>query len=251
MILGFPIARVEISKEKSVVYHPEYKGVRLDIYAQDEEQTCYNVEMQAASRPHLGKRSRYYHSQMDMDLLLSGRDYEDLPPAYVIFVCDFDPFGEAKYRYTFRTQCEESAKVKFEDGRTIIFLSTHGKNESEVPEELVTLLQYMREDVNGSEREYHDSYVERLQKFIREVKSNREMEERFMVFEEMLREERAEGRTEDRKETLLLYLQNLGTVPESLCERIEKEEDFEVLKRWTELAFQSKSLEEFEEKMSL
>ena len=130
-------------------------------------------------------------------------------------------------------------------------MSTHGKNESEVPEELVTLLQYMREDVNGSEREYHDSYVERLQKFIREVKSNREMEERFMVFEEMLREERAEGRTEDRKETLLLYLQNLGTVPESLCERIEKEEDFEVLKRWTELAFQSKSLEEFEEKMSL
>ena len=44
MVLGFPIARVEISKEKSVVYHPEYKGVRLDIYAQDEEQTCYNVE---------------------------------------------------------------------------------------------------------------------------------------------------------------------------------------------------------------
>ena len=35
MVLGFPIARVEISKEKSVVYHPEYKGVRLDIYAQD------------------------------------------------------------------------------------------------------------------------------------------------------------------------------------------------------------------------
>ncbi|MFQ9418979.1 MAG: PD-(D/E)XK nuclease family transposase [Lachnospiraceae bacterium] len=71
MVLGFPIARVEISKEKSVVYHPEYKGVRLDIYAQDEEQTCYNVEMQAASTPHLGKRSRYYHGQMDMDLLLS------------------------------------------------------------------------------------------------------------------------------------------------------------------------------------
>ena len=86
MVLGFPIARVEISKEKSVVYHPEYKGVRLDIYAQDEEQTCYNVEMQAASTPHLGKRSRYYHGQMDMDLLLSGRDYEDLPPAYVILI---------------------------------------------------------------------------------------------------------------------------------------------------------------------
>ena len=250
-VLQIPIDHVEISKEKSIVYHPEYKGVRLDVYAKDENQTRYNVEMQVQKKPALGKRSRYYQSQMDMELLLAGEDYAELPNTYVIFICDFDPFGEKKYQYTFQIACRESSEVNLEDGRTIIFLSTHGKNESEVPEELVTLLQYMREDVNGSEREYHDSYVERLQKFIREAKSNREMEERFMVFEEMLRDERAEGRTEDRKETLLLYLQNLGTVPESLCERIEKEEDFEVLKRWTELAFQSKSLEEFEEKMSL
>ena len=266
-VLQIPIDHVEISKEKSIVYHPEYKGVRLDVYAKDENQTRYNVEMQVQKKPALGKRSRYYQSQMDMELLLAGEDYAELPNTYVIFICDFDPFGEEKYQYTFQIACRESSEVNLEDGRTIIFLSTHGKNESEVPEELVTLLQYMREDVNGSEREYHYSYVERLQKFIREVKSNREMEERFMVFEEMLREERAEGRlegreegrtegreegrTEDRKETLLLYLQNLGTVPESLCIRIQKEEDFEVLKQWTKLAFQSKSLEEFEEKISL
>lgn len=262
-VLQIPIDHVEISKEKSIVYHPEYKGVRLDVYAKDENQTRYNVEIQVQKKPALGKRSRYYQSQMDMELLLAGEDYAELPNTYVIFICDFDPFGEEKYQYTFQIACRESSEVNLEDGRTIIFLSTHGKNKNEVPEELVTLLQYMREDVNGSEREYHDSYVERLQKFIREVKSNREMEERFMVFEEMLREERAEGRlegraegrtegrTEDRKETLLLYLQNLGTVPESLCIRIQKEEDFEVLKQWTKRAFQSKSLEEFEEKISL
>lgn len=66
MVLGFPIARVEISKEKSVVYHPEYKGVRLDIYAQDEEQTCYNVEMQAASTPHLGKKRKSTRHMMSL-----------------------------------------------------------------------------------------------------------------------------------------------------------------------------------------
>ena len=265
-VLQIPIDHVEISKEKSIVYHPEYKGVRLDVYAKDENQTRYNVEMQVQKKPALGKRSRYYQSQMDMELLLAGEDYAELPNTYVIFICDFDPFGEEKYQYTFQIACRESSEVNLEDGRTIIFLSTHGKNESEVPEELVTLLHYIREDVDGSEREYHDSYVERLQKFIREVKSNREMEERFMVFEEMLRDERAEGRAEgiaegraeglalrleNAKSTLLLYLKNLGTVQESLCERIEKEEDFEVLKQWTQLAFQSKSLEEFEEKISL
>ena len=31
--LGIKIARVEVSKEKSIVYNPEYKGVRLDVYA--------------------------------------------------------------------------------------------------------------------------------------------------------------------------------------------------------------------------
>ena len=262
-VLQIPIDHVEISREKSIVYHPEYKGVRLDVYAKDENQTRYNVEMQVQKKPNLGKRSRYYQSQMDMEMLLAGEDYSELPNTYVIFICDFDPIGENKYRYTFRAKCEELPEMNLEDGRTIVFLNTHGQNESEVPKELVTLLHYIREDVEGSEREYHDAYVERLQKFIREVKSNREMEERFMVFEEMLRDERAEGReegraegrtegrTEDRKETLLLYLQNLGTVPKSLCERIEKEEDFEALKRWTQLAFQSKSLEEFEEKISL
>ena len=265
-VLQIPIDHVEISKEKSIVYHPEYKGVRLDVYAKDGNQTRYNVEMQVQKKPALGKRSRYYQSQMDMEMLLAGEDYAELPNTYVIFICDFDPIGEGKYRYTLRIKCEESAEAEFEDGRTVVFLNTHGKNEGEVPKELVTLLHYIREDVDGSEKEFHDSYVERLQKFIREVKSNREMEERFMIFEEMLRDERAEGRAEgiaegreeglalrleNAKSTLLLYLKNLGTVQESLCERIEKEEDFEVLKQWTQLAFQSKSLEEFEEKISL
>ena len=47
LVLDFPIARVEVSKEKCIVYHPAYKGVRLDVYAKDENQTHYNVEMQA------------------------------------------------------------------------------------------------------------------------------------------------------------------------------------------------------------
>ena len=250
-VLQIPIDRVEISKEKSIVYHPEYKGVRLDVYVKDEKQTRYNVEMQVEKKPALGKRSRYYQSQMDMEMLLSGEDYAELPNTYVIFICDFDPFGEGKYRYTLRMKCEESAEVKFVDGRTIVFLNTHGKNESEVPKELVTLLNYIREDVEGSEREFHDSYVERLQKFIREVKADREMEERFMIFEEMLKDERAEGRVEGCKETLLLYLQNLGTVSETICDKIQSQQELEVLKQWTKMAFQAKTVEEFEEKISL
>ena len=51
-VLQIPIDHVEISKEKSIVYHPEYKGVRLDVYAKDENQTRYNVEMQVQKKIH-------------------------------------------------------------------------------------------------------------------------------------------------------------------------------------------------------
>ena len=37
LVLGFRIAKVTVSKEKCFVYHPEYKGVRLDILAADEK----------------------------------------------------------------------------------------------------------------------------------------------------------------------------------------------------------------------
>ena len=107
MVLQIPIERVEVSKEKSIVYHPEYKGVRLDVYAKDEHNTHYNVEMQSIRKKALGKRARYYHSQLDMELIRSGEDYTELPDTYVIFICDFDPFGERKYCYTFASQCLE------------------------------------------------------------------------------------------------------------------------------------------------
>ena len=181
-VLEIPIARVEVSREKSIVYHPEYKGIRLDVYAKDEKHTRYNVEMQVEKKPALGKRSRYYQSQMDMELLLTGEEYTELPDTYVIFICDFDPFGKEKYRYKFRMTCEESEDVEMADGRSILFLNTRGKNESEVPKELVTFLKYMKEDLEGSEKEFHDPYVEQLQKFVREIKGSREMEERFMKF---------------------------------------------------------------------
>ena len=61
--------------------------------------------MQVQKKPALGKRSRYYQSQMDMEMLLAGEDYAELPNTYVIFICDFDPIGEGKYRYTLRMEC--------------------------------------------------------------------------------------------------------------------------------------------------
>ena len=128
---------IDVSKEKSIVYHPEYKGVRLDIYAEDENHTHYNVEMQVKKKTALGKRSRYYHSQMVMEALASGEDYETMPDTFVIFVCDFDPFGEHLYCYTFGNECREK----------------------KVPAELVRFLKFVTADLEESEEDFQDKLV--------------------------------------------------------------------------------------------
>ena len=78
-----------------------------------------------------------------------------------------------------------------------------------------------------------------------------------MIFEEMLKEERAAGRAEGLIQGKIdhgvergrLFLQSFGAVSKELSEQIQKQENLETLKQWTQIAFQSKSLEEFTEKI--
>ena len=58
MVLEFPIARIEVSTEKSIIHHPQYHGVRLDVYAKGDDNTRYNIEMQVLRNSNLPKRSR-------------------------------------------------------------------------------------------------------------------------------------------------------------------------------------------------
>lgn len=231
MVLGFSIAQVVVSKEKSIVYHPEYKGVRLDIYAEDENHTHYNVEMQMKKKTALGKRSRYYHSQMVMEALASGEDYETMPDMFVIFVCDFDPFGEHLYCYTFGNECREK----------------------KVPAELVRFLKFVTADLEESEEDFQDKLVKRFQETIHNIKADREMGERYMIFEEMLREEKQEGRQEGllegrieaTREGIFELLEDLGEVPDKLRDRMEALEELGDLKFLFKLAVKADSIQNF------
>lgn len=253
MALGFPIAKVEVSKEKSMVYHPQYKGVRLDVYAKDENNTHYNVEMQAVRKDDLPRRARYYHSQIDMELLVSGAEYTELPNSYVIFICDFDPFGKGKYRYTFQNKCNELHEFSLDDGIHTIFFSTKGKNEEEVSKELVKFLKFVGADLQESTEDYEDEFVKELQKSVAHVKTSREMEERFMLLELMLKDEhkagKIEGKIEASIENLLELLEELSVVPENLRKTIMEETDLSTLKKWLKLAAKSSSIEQFMENM--
>lgn len=249
LVLQIPIEKVVVSKERTMIYHPQYKGVRLDAYARDENHTCYNVEMQAVSQVALSKRARYYHSQIDMELLSSGEVYEHLPKTYVIFICDFDPFGVSKYRYTLTTRCEEATHLDVKDDRYTIFLSTKGNNPEDEPLSLVKFLEYVHADLEDSTKDFGDSFVSHIQESVRNIKSSREMEEHFMTLKELIRVEREEGQIDLLLSMIEELLSQKGEISTELSERIAAQKDLNILKNWVKVAATVDSIEQFIQNM--
>ena len=121
------IDRIEyVEAEKTIDVRIDSKGVRLDVYVKDENNTVYNIEMQATDTKELRQRARYYQAMIDLDLIEKGGDYMDLPDSYVIFVCREDIFGEGHYCYTFENRCLQLDDLVLDDGTQKIFLNSKG-----------------------------------------------------------------------------------------------------------------------------
>lgn len=136
------------------------------------------------------------------------------------------------------------------DGSYTIFLSTKGENEEKVPPELVKFLKFVTADLEESEGDFQDGLVKQFQETILNVKTDRKMGERYMIFEEMLREEKQEGRQEGRleatKENILELLEDLGEIPDGLRDKIAGLEELEDLKVLHKIAARAHSLCAFE-----
>ena len=80
-------------RQKTIEILADGKGIRLDVYVDDENGTIYNIEMQTKVKKELPKRSRYYQGMIDMNLIERGAKYKELKLSFVIFICLNDPFG--------------------------------------------------------------------------------------------------------------------------------------------------------------
>ena len=117
-ILDEPIHDIKyLGEELSLKAGYESKGVRLDVYVEDEAHTVYDVEMQVGSETdeELAKRMRYYQSQMDADHLARGKDYVELKKTIIIFICPFDPYKRGWHLYCFENTCCRDATLKLGD----------------------------------------------------------------------------------------------------------------------------------------
>ena len=75
-------------------------SVVLDALAEDSRHKLYNLELQVADQDDHQKRVRYYQSNIDISYLDKGKNYEELPELYLIYMTKFDLFHLGQVKYT-------------------------------------------------------------------------------------------------------------------------------------------------------
>ena len=86
------------------------------------------------------------------------------------------------------------------------------ENREEVPKELTTLLDFVKADLVESEADYGDELVKQLQDSMRRIKRSRKMGERYMMFEQYMKEyvqEHADEIWEEAREETIVRLNSL------------------------------------------
>lgn len=267
-IIEEPISELTVKVEYTKPYNSEFKCIRLDVYAKDVTEVSYNLEMQNKNEYNLPLRSRYYQAQIDTGSLEPGDEYKDLKPLYVIFICNFDPFGQKLYQYTFSMQCEER-DISLNDGVKRIFLSTKGENTNEVPRILIDFLGYLNDSTDSYVKESSNEKLEEIHKRVTELKKNRDVEARYMHYlyvdklieekENTLKEKEnalieAENAAREAenviKEMVYELIESLGIIPKKVRDRIEEEKDIKILKLMHRTAMKADSVEQFVEQIA-
>ena len=254
------ISRVKAHVEQVLFLDSEFKSVRFDVYASDEEEVSYDVEMQNDDTKNLPKRCRYYQAELDVTSLRPGEDYQQLKPGYIIFICSFDPFGKGRCQYVFEEYCKE-ADIPLGDETQKIFFNTNGTDTENVTPELLHLFEYLKQSTEEVAVRHQDEKILKIHERVKYLKRDRKLEAGYMTMEEYIRDE-AERRAESMAETLakpmaeslaaskvaqsiLSLAAELGTIPAEQQQRIAGEQDDETLEKWLKLAARSTTVEEF------
>lgn len=192
------IERIEYPElQKEIKEDIDARSVRLDVYVRDDRDTVYNIEMQTVNTKELPKRSRYYQSMMDLQLLDHGQSYKKLNQCYIIFICLTDLFEKGRHIYTFKNICQEDGELALGDGTEKLFLNANGQKDDVSPE-LKAFLDY----VAGKPSE--DQFVQKLKKAVNEAKKNREWRREYMTLlmrdQENIEKGLEQGRKEGREE---------------------------------------------------
>ena len=192
LILGRKVgAFTRLDKQKPIEITADGKGVRFDVYSEDDSENVYDCEMQTSSDRNLPKRTRYYQGMIDLNLIERGTDYEKLKKSYVIFICPFDYFKQGLHRYTFQNRCNELPELILGDESTKIFLCAGGQAD-DVSDDMKDFLEWLATGKTG-----HSKLVNNLEEAVQKARDHEEWRVEYMTLlmrdQEMMKKGRNEA----------------------------------------------------------
>lgn len=174
-LLNIKIEKLEYPKlQKTISPHFKSKGVRLDVYVEDSNRV-FDIEIQNMNNKELPKRTRYYQSMMDIDLLSKGKKYSQLKESFIIFVCKDDFFGEDFPCYTFSNRCHEKLTLDLGDKcRKIFFNASAYSKEKNI--EIKSILEYIINKKSSTD------FTKMIDQIVERAKENKTFRGDYMIW---------------------------------------------------------------------
>ena len=216
----YDIERIEyINSQQTMQPLKDAKGIRLDVFVRDNKNVAFCVEMQTRNADNLPKRSRYYQSLVDMELLDRGQAYDELSKSYVVFICPFDLFHQGRHIYEFRNYCKQDKSLELRDEATKIFLNAKG-SQDDIDPPLKEFLDF----VAGKEPDMPSEFIVKLKVALSDVKQNKRWRRERMILyfrdqdirADALKEGREMGSDQTRRQIVRAMLAN-GVDRQIIC----------------------------------
>ena len=169
------------------------RGVRFDAVVQDDQKRYYDIEMQVENTGDLGKRTRYYQSQIDNETLMKGETFHKLKESFVIFLCAFDPFSYGLRRYQFHQYEDTIRNLRLDTHAHVLFINSKG-TEGEVSNDLAGIIDVMNQKPNQT-----NPLASKLMKEIDYYNQDSEKRRELMDYATKLKDERLIGIKEGEK----------------------------------------------------
>lgn len=253
-LLQRELGKIRVNIQKVIPANtPLHRGIRMDVevieYNEKEEvvKNIYDIEPNKISSTNLQKHNRFYQAKIDGKNMKAGeKDFVRLPNLFVITITNYDPFGYDYMMYTVRNQCVEIPEMNYDDGLTFIYFNTTGVKGGNLA--IKQLLNYIQESkINNVTNEA----TQTLHSCVSRVRILPEVRMEYMTLEEKIFYERLDAKNEGKIEAIVDLLDDYGSIPDEILEKMSLIEEEETIRRWLKLAASVSSIEEFLDKSGL
>ena len=149
VVLENPLLRIKketVSGQKSIRIIGK-RSIRVDAYAEGNEHTVFNIEIQRADNENNVKRVRYNASVITVNRSEPGDLFEQVQELFVIYIADFDVLRNGRTISHAEMTCVETG-VALNDGLHEIFVTTIGKDNNKIAR---LMREYKNPDMNNPE----------------------------------------------------------------------------------------------------